>query len=391
MRLRSKPAGTFLLILVCLAISVAAQTDEGYSYTPPVSIIGDWATGTLTDVGIAQQPIEDAIQGILDGDYERVHSVIIVKDGLLVLEEYFRGFTYVSPTRWAVSEVLFGRNRIHNLASLTKSITSVLVGAAIYQGFIRGVDEAIFSFFSELEDLITPEKDAITIEHLLTLTPGWQWFENTQMVEENCMYQFNIADSPLRYLVGLPMEALPGEQWTYNGGAVSLLGKLIEAASGMPIDVFANRHLFGPLGILLYRWPRMQYDFIATHGDLKLLPRDVAKIGQLMLNDGVWEGERLLPEGWVNASITSAHQFLPGEGFYYYTDYGYLWWLMDVEIGGQSYPSYTGAGWGGQRLIVIPDFNTIVMFNGGNYDSHEPVDDIMIRHILPALAGDGET
>ena len=126
----------------------------------------------------------------------------------------------------------------------------------------------------------------------------------------------------------------------------------------------------------------------SPHGDLKPRPRDVAKIGQLMFHDGVWNGARRLPERWVEASVASSYVFGPGEGFYDFTDYGYLWWRMDAVIGGERLASYTAAGSGGQRLIVTPDLDTIVVFTGGNHDSYEPVDEIMIRHILPTLAGD---
>lgn len=379
------------VLVVCVTMlsvhGLSQELDAGYVYQRPEAIEGDWIVASLADVGIAEESIADAINLIRSGHYPRVHSLLLVKSGTLVLEEYFRGYTYASPTNWAAMEVMFGNNRIHNLASLTKSITSILVGAAIHNGFIQGVDEPALSYFPEFEDLRTPANDAITIEHLLTLTPGWEWTESTQMVEENCMVQFNAAPSPLRYLIGLPMVDSPGEHWAYNGGAVSLLGQLIEEASGLSVERFANRFLFDQLGIRLYRWARMQPDFIATHGDLKLLPRDVAKIGQLMLNDGVWNGVRLLPEGWVDASVSPSVHFRPGEGFYSYTDYGYLWWLMDLPIGGETFASYSAAGWGGQRLIVIPDLDVVVVFNGGNYDSIEPVDEIMTRHILPALTG----
>ncbi|MFC2078850.1 serine hydrolase domain-containing protein [Candidatus Bipolaricaulota bacterium] len=362
------------------------QTDDGYGYEQPEAVVDGWPTGTLAEAGINEALVGDAIELILSGQYERVHALLIIKDGLLVLEEYFPGSAYYGPTNWSGAEIEFNKDRIHNLASLTKSVTSVLVGAAIQNEFIESVEQSVFSFFPEYSDLLTPENEEITIEHLLTMTSGWEWSENTQWEAENDMYQFVTAIFPLRYVIAQPLLADPGTLWNYNGGAVTLLGKIIEKASGLDVEDFANEYLFGPLGITDYWWPDIRYNLIATHGDLKLRPRDVARIGQLMLNDGMWNNERLLPIGWVDQSIRSSYVFGPGEGFYYYTDYGYLWWLLDVPIGDVIVPTYTAAGWGGQRLIVIPDFNTIVMFNGGNYETAEPVDDIMFRHILPALA-----
>lgn len=368
---------------------LAQMSGVGYVYVRPVDVDGDWATGTLAEVGIDPAPIGEAIEGILDGRYPRIHGLLIVKDDLLVMEEYFMGSPYYSPTRWGGAEMLFTKDRIHNLGSLTKSVTSMLVGAAIENGFITDVSQGVMTFFPEYSDLVTSENQAVTIEHLLTMTSGWEWNENTLWEDENDMYQFNVAASPLRYLISRPFAEEPGTVWNYNGGAVTLLGKLIEKASGRNIEDFANEYLFGPLGITEYWWPYMRYNLIGTHGDLKLRPRDVAKLGQLMLDGGIWGGERLLPEDWIVASVSSSYRFSRGEGFYAYTDYGYLWWLMDVGIGSERVPTYTAAGWGGQRLIVIPDFNTMIMFTGGNYDSYEPVDEIMMRHILPALAGGG--
>ena len=374
-----------LSLIAGLAWACAAQDETPYAYAPPEEAGDGWETGTLAEVGIDEAPIVEAIDRIRDGTYERVHGLLIVSHGRLVLEEYFEGRTYVSPTNRYAYELLFDRDRIHNLASLTKSITSVLTGAAIANGFIESVDQSVLPLFPEYADLRTPEKNRITVEHLLTMTAGWDWNESTEWEAENDMYLFNMAGDPLRYLIGLDLIAEPGAVWEYNGGAVTLLGKVIEKASGLSLRAFANEYVFGPLGVTQARWPVMRGGLMAAHGDLKLRPRDVAKIGLLTLRNGLWNGERLLPESWIEAATATSYAFAPWEGFYGYPGYGYLWWLREYVVEGAEMLSYAGAGWGGQRMIVLPEIETIVVFTGGNYDHWEPVDEIMERHIVPAL------
>jgi CubicO group peptidase (beta-lactamase class C family) len=193
------------------------------------------------------------------------------------------------------------------------------------------------------------------------------------------MYQFNNQPDPLGYLIAKSLVAAPGEVFTYNGGAVTLLGKIVERASGLDLETFSVRYLFSPLGIAAFEWPYMRRDLIAAHGDLDLRPRDMAKLGQMMLDGGVWNGRRILPEAWVEASWRRTFA-QPGPSL----GYGYLWWLRFYGAGG-SICSFSAEGWGGQRIIVLPDLDAVVVFTGGNYRSPEPVDTILQQHVLPAF------
>ncbi len=373
---RAGSAAVVAVILLCTCSSTPSEPQFEYTYAQPEETGDGWQTASLAEADIDLTPITAAIEGIQRGDYPRVHGIVIARHGELVLEEYFRGQLYLNAVQRFGAEVDFDRDRIHQLASVTKSITSTLPGLAIEHGFIEDVDEPVYTFFPEYEELFDEQEKQITVEHLLTMTSGWEWSENTEWgVASNDMYGFNVASDPLEYLVNQGMEAEPGTHWVYNGGAVTLLGKLIEKASGMNLEAFSEEYLFTPLGITQFTWPYMRSNLIAAHGDARLRPRDMAKLGQTFLDGGVWAGERLLSEEWVGQATQDA---LGG-------DYGYLWWGDSYRGGQSAYRSYSARGWGGQRIHVFPELDMVVVFTGGNYETMEPVDNIMEQLILPAV------
>jgi CubicO group peptidase (beta-lactamase class C family) len=191
------------------------------------------------------------------------------------------------------------------------------------------------------------------------------------------MYRFVTDPDPLGFLIQLDMAGEPGSVWAYNGAAVTLLGKIIEKATGLSLDDYSGQALFGPLGLVpgQYPWPYINGDLIAAHGDLKLRPRDMVKLGQLFLDGGEWQGERIISQAWVDQASTRA-----------ITDgYGYLWWGDRYRSGSSTYRSFSARGWGGQSIIVFPEMDMVVVFTGGNYDSADPTDTIVESHILPAV------
>lgn len=363
----------FGLLGTCSADTTGPE--PGYVYKPPVGAADGWRTGNLADVGIDVEPIQEAVEKIRRGDYPRVHSILIARHGRLVLEEYFPGRIYVNAVERFGPRVDFDRDRIHNLASVTKSVTSMLAGLAIDQGFIESEDVPVHTLLPRYANHFDARAKRITIRHLLTMTAGWSWHENTDWSAANDMYGFNMAADPLAYLLARNVSHEPGSHWTYNGGAVTLLGRIIEVASGMNLEDFSARYLFEPLGISQFRWPYMRPDLIAAHGDLRLRPRDMAKLGQTMLSDGIWNEVRILPGAWVRSSVRDA---LAG-------DYGYLWWGDRFRNRTGPYASFSARGWGGQRIHVFPGLDLVVVFTGGNYETWEPVDAIIENHILAAV------
>ena len=177
----------------------------------------------------------------------------------------------------------------------------------------------------------------------------------------------------------LDLVSEPGTDWYYNGGNTNLLGEVIREATGLRIDDFAAEHLFAPLGITDYEWDHINADVIHASGNLHLRPRDMAKLGYLYLNGGVWRGERIVSEAWIAGSTRKHVSHSATNG------YGYQWWLETYRVDSTSIDSYYAAGWGGQRIVVFPSLDMVVVLTGGNYVGNEPTDEIITRYILPAV------
>ncbi|MFC1997780.1 serine hydrolase domain-containing protein [Chloroflexota bacterium] len=341
-----------------------------------------WQTASLDEVGLDEEVIGEAVDLINDGTYPNVHSILIVKDGKLVFEEYFSGYTWdYNDPQFRGELTDYGIDTIHNLASVTKSVTSVVFGIAIEQGYIQDVDQKVFSYFPEYASLSDEGKDEMTLAHLLTMSSGLEWNEMALPYsdsENDLVKLFNVPN-PIAYILAKPLVHEPGTSWYYNGGNTNLLGEVIRETTGMRMDDFAEKYLFGPLGITDYAWDFINPDMIHASGNLKLRPRDMAKLGQLFLNKGTWKGQRIVSEEWIDQSTTGT---LPPTWF---DGYGYQWWLMIYRSGSTTIGSYFAAGWGGQRIVVFPRLDMVVVFTGGNYVEEEPVDVIIEGHILPAV------
>jgi CubicO group peptidase (beta-lactamase class C family) len=188
---------------------------------------------------------------------------------------------------------------------------------------------------------------------------------------------FIVAD-PIEYILAKPLVNEPGTSWYYSGGGTNLLGEVIRETTGMRMDDFAEKNLFAPLGITNYEWDFINPDMIHASGNLKLRPRDMAKLGYLFLNKGKWEEHRVVSEEWIDQSTTGYLSPPWADG------YGYQWWLRIYDSGSLPIGSYFAAGWGGQRITVFPRLDMVVVFTGGNYVEDEPVDLIIEQHILPA-------
>ena len=370
-----------LLCVVLLAALLLACGQEPTSGIPPQTGDG-WQTADPTSVGLDAQKLDQAVARIRDGTYQNVHSLLIVKDGKLVFEEYFRGYAWsYSGDQFRGDLVDFGRDTRHNLASVTKSFTSALVGIAIDQGLIGGVEDKIFAYFPQYAHLQKDGKDRITLDHLLTMRSGLEWNEMEVPYDDtrNDLIQLFRVPDPVAYILSKPLVSEPGRTWYYSGGNTNLLGEIIRTATGQRMDVFAERHLFAPLGITNYEWDHINADMIHASGNLQLQPRDMAKFGVLYLNGGVWNGQRIVSQEWVEASTQARAAPSWGDG------YGYQWWLRAYDSGSNAVDTFYAAGWGGQRISVFPDLDMVVVFTGGNYVDQVPVDEIITRFILPSV------
>jgi CubicO group peptidase (beta-lactamase class C family) len=220
--------------------------------------------------------------------------------------------------------------------------------------------------------------------HLLTMTSGLEWNEGEYGYEDrrNDLIQLWYVSDPVEYILAKPAVARPGARWYYSGGNTNLLGEIIRRTTGQRMDAFAEERLFAPLGITSYKWDHINPDFIHASGNLELRPRDLAKLGQLYLDDGAWQGKQVVSTEWVRQS-TQAQTALPGrpstEG------YGYQWWIKHYYLGSTPVRCFYAAGWGGQRIAVLPELDMVVVLTGGNYVGATPVDEIIQEYVLPAV------
>ena len=293
-----------------------------------------------------------------------VHAVLVARGGKLVFERYFRGSDEIQNR--PVRNVTFDADTLHDMKSVSKSVASLVLGIAIDRGLIGSLNEPIFSFFPELSDLRTPEKERIQLLHVLTMSLGLKWVEAIpDDGDNNDEARMHMARDPCRYVLGLAATAPAGQEFFYNTGALTLLSAIIRRATGRPLDEFARATLFEPMGITGVEWIRVKGDSDAG-GGLRLRPRDMAKIGQLVLAGGRWNDRQIVSKAWIDASMTP--RLGATSGFFY----GYLWWLGRSLFNGREIHWPAALGRGGQSIRIVPELDLVAVVTAGYYQDYSP-------------------
>ncbi|MES2522587.1 MAG: serine hydrolase [Gemmatimonadota bacterium] len=252
---------------------------------------------------------------------------------------------------------------LHTLQSVTKSVTATLIGIAQHRGQIRNPQQPLLSFFAAYKlDTVDPRLRSATLADLLTMRSGIEWHEMDRPLNEtNTTLQLERSADWIRFTLAQPMDAAPGTKWAYNSGGSQLMSEVLRSATGLHADLYAERYLFAPLGIRSYHWKHTPSGHPDTEGGLYLAPMDLAKIGQLYLNDGVWNGTRVLPAGWAREA-TARHVDHTDPTNSASPGYGYQWWRYDrrgVEV-------WVGTGFGGQFLVIVPQIRLVGVVNSWN-------------------------
>jgi CubicO group peptidase (beta-lactamase class C family) len=305
---------------------------------------------------------------LLDMGYD-IHTILVIKDGYIVAEQYYSKY--------------FKKDIEHRIHSCTKSFTSACVGIAIDQGYINGIEDKMYEYFPEYEIAnLTEEKRSITIEHLLTMSAGLDWNELDTYYSDpqNAFYQWRRADDRVKFLLDRSMEHSPGSTHDYNSGLSDLLSIIVEKQTGMRADSFAAVNLLTPIGIDEYYWAIDSKDGHAIgYGQMRLIPRDMARFGYLYLKEGKWDGTQIIPGSWAEESgkqqIAAGHD--PGANYY-----GYQFWVTD-------YGMYTAMGYSGQWIMVLPDYDLVVVFTNnfeeGNGEQWQTPVRLLNEYIIPAV------
>ncbi|MAD96368.1 MAG: serine hydrolase [Flavobacteriaceae bacterium] len=354
-----------LLFTLFLSIIHIGYGQSSYQYKQPNQLADGWKTNDLTSSGIDSTLIYKLFSQLKGGKH-KLHSVLIVKNKELILEEYFNGEH---------------QNKLHDLRSTSKSIRSILLGIAIDKGFITSIDDPISKYLKKPipQKRLDPRKKDITIKHLITMSTGLDCndWDKKSKGQEDKVYK---KKDWLQYTLDLPMVNDPGTVSNYCSMGVILMTEIIEQASGMSIDLFANKFLFKPLGISKVSWGHTSNKEVISAGKrLNMIPRDMAKIGQLVLNKGKWNGQQIVSEKWIEESTTPKTKITG-------IDYGYLWWNIPFKFGDKTIAK-TATGNGGQYIMVFPELEMVAVFTGGAYNSQEdklPFA-IMNRVIIPSI------
>ena len=338
------------------------QASQLPDYWPTIN----WQTTTPEEQGMDSTYLT-ALDDYIDEAYlgNPIVSTLVVKNGYLVHE------TYYDPS--------YGRdmNATRNIYSCTKSVTSTLIGIAVSHGNLS-TDDYLVDFFPNMTiQNLDSRKQAITVEDLLTMTSGLPWDEHSHPYThpENDWYRMTSSDNWVEFVINRPMDYSPGEAWAYNTGGSHLLSAILNQATNMTTNAFAETHLFGPLGITDYVWGADPQGINNGGSALHLRPRDMAKIGFLFLNNGTWNGEQIVPAEWVATAVHS-HVALGNDW-----GYGYQWWVP-ASITTPLTSCYSARGYLGQYIYVFPDMDMVVVFTSES----SVIEDYyyLANYILPA-------
>jgi CubicO group peptidase (beta-lactamase class C family) len=359
------------LALVLLSTSLAsAQT------SPPA---GGWTKVPPSEAGLAEAKLHDLSAALRSDAFKKIGSVLIARHGKLAYADFVDG----------------DAGALRDTRSATKSLTDILVGIAMAQHKVSGVDAKVLSFLPEHAQRMQnpdPRKSAITIEDFLTMSSPLEcddWNDASRGNEER-MYvvedwaQF-ILDLPIRgrMHVGEQIDPPPyGRYFSYCTGGVFVLGEVLQKATGIRVDHYAQQELFAPLGITNVQWVYSPLNIPQTGGGLRLSSGDLLKIAQLYLNGGRWQGRQVVDEAWVRNSTTPHAQIDDS------TNYGYLWWLKSFKSGGNSYSAFFMSGNGGNKVVAIPELDLAAVITSTNFNTHgmhEQTERILTDYILASV------
>jgi CubicO group peptidase (beta-lactamase class C family) len=344
-----------------------------------VSLILAFALGSAVAGGATSNPSLDGITAaVASGDYKQVTSVIVAREDRILYEHYFDDA---------------GAEGLRNTRSATKTVTGMLIGAAVDRGMLR-IDAPVMPFFKDRQPIANPDprKDRITIEDLLTMSSLLECNDENEFSRGNEERMYLVEDW-VKFTLDLPIRGFPdweprpekspyGRAWSYCTAGVTILGPLLELATKQKVPDFADAVLFKPLGISRSKWHYQPLGPAMTGGGLELRSRDLLKLGQLYVDLGRWQGRRVISEDWVRRSV-SPHANARED-----TDYGYLWWLQTFNVDGRRIKTYGMYGTGGNKVFVVPDQKVVVVVTTTNFRVPAAgglTDKLFVSQIVPAV------
>jgi len=365
---------------IAIFAAVAATSAAAQSSSPTKQ----WPTGTPQSVGLNVAVLDSINTEIGAGTYGYIDRMVVIRRGRLVYDrsyrqDYDRAYRDSVHVRGALNpheytgpynyydpwwHPFYRRGDLHSLQSVTKTITSMVIRAAVTRGDFPKLDTPVLSFFDTATVAnVDARKRTMTVRHLLTMTSGLDWNESLPYTDpKNTATALEESADWTKFTIDRPMAVDPGTIFNYNSGASALLAYVFVRATGRDIEEYAAQYLFAPLGIQRWFWKRSPTGLPDTEGGLYLESRDLAKLWYLVLKDGMWDGRRVLSHDWVHASVTPAIATGPAPSS---PRYGLSWWLYPFGRDSAQY-YWAGSGFGGQFPIVLPDEDIVLVFNGWN-------------------------
>jgi CubicO group peptidase (beta-lactamase class C family) len=325
----------------------------------PETLADGWVIDVPAAQGIDKVELDNTVTALLDAPLN-VHSVLVERHGKLVAE-YYQGGKDRSVYALFSTRHSFGPATRQDIRSIGKSITSLLYGVALGEGQVPALSTPVLDAYPTLADLATPEKRRIAIGDLFNMANGLDWHEGDRGVNDELrlFWKRNIA----RYVIGHGMQTAPGTAFNYNGGGTAILADLITRGTGKPLDVYARSRLFEPLGIRDWEWVADVHGRPMAFNGLRMRPRDLLKIGRLVLDDGQWRNKQIVPASWIRQSMKT----VIGTDVRNYR-YGHQWWGGVAHWQGQPVEWHASFGNGGQRLYIIPALDMAIVTTAGAYD-----------------------
>jgi CubicO group peptidase (beta-lactamase class C family) len=364
--LRLRVVRRISLLLLAAAAALISPTHAVTSpCLMPARLADGWETIGMGEARLDAEALCKILHGVAGGS-DNLHSLLIARSGRIVAELYRKGQDR-SARDFFFRKINFGPGDQHDMRSISKSVVGLLFGIVREDGKLPALSTPVVDLYPGYPTLTSePARRSITIEHLLTMSSGLEWHETTATYgsfsndETRLFWDW----SPVKFVLSRPVVVFPGQRFDYNGGNTTVIADLLERASGTSLDRLARTRLFEPLGITDSEWIGDLWGRPMAYAGLRLKPRDLLRIGQMMLDHGRWQGHQVVPAEWVAESIRPHIDTGKGPG----SGYGYFWWTGTVDWQGMKLPWSAAVGNGGQRLFLVPALDLAVVMTAGVYN-----------------------
>jgi CubicO group peptidase (beta-lactamase class C family) len=356
----------------------------------------NWRISTPEEQNMDSNKLKKFSDLLASGELGYIDDMLIIRNGYLVFHQTYSNdyeslylATKSEPGQYNYFDTdwhpYYQKGDLHTMQSVSKSVTSLLIGIAIDDQFLKNENDLILKYFKDYDLTDLDERwSSMTLKHILTMTTGITWDESTIPYTDpnNSCAGMEKSEDWIQFVLDQPMDAEPGEKYVYNSGATMLLSHIIEKTTGMEVEEYCYQNLFKPLGIEKYYWKRTPKGLADTEGGLYLLPDDIARISYLVLNDGFWRNKQVVSKNWIKRSIEPhVNIHYPSERSY---RYGYKWWILPHA--NEENFAISGLGLGGQRPIIFPDHNIVAVFTGWNIYDKPSLDPLLaIDKVLEAV------